>query len=905
MVDRQHASHVPRPAAQQPVPRSEPVIHTSEPTHHSDGTARASATNRLLKGPPAVRLSVSPAPPGSSGWSAGTPLPPVTRQRLESSFKIDLSSVRVHADAHAAGVADSISAHAFAYGSHIYLGTGQNPYNLGLMAHEVTHVVQQQGRPGVQMSSPFGASDGFEREAQGVSVAVVRGEPAVVRERTSFPRFQGSIFSRIGSGLRSVGRAIASGASAVVSAVAEIGAGLLNAAYNFLREHARQIPGYDLLAFILGRDPITQQPVERNASNLIHGVLGLIPGGAAMWENLQRANVTNRVFDWLNAEIAKLNLTWAMIRGLFQQAWEAFSLAEAVAHPIRVFERIRDIFAPALGRLVNFARAVGGKILEFIFEGALALGGGAAQRVLGIFRRAQAVFSLIVNDPVGFVRNLIAAGVGGFRRFAANILDHLRTALFEWLFGALTGAGLQLPTRWDLMGILGLVLQILGLTYARMRERMVRLIGEPAVRAIEVAFEFIQIIVTRGLGAAWEKILEFATGMIDTVIEGIRNWVITSIVRAAVTRLATMFNPAGAIIQAIIAVYNTVMFFIERAQQIAAMVESYLNSIENIARGNLGAAITYVERAMARTLPVIISFLARLIGLGGISDTIRSIIHRIQATVDRAIDRVIEWVRTRAAGILARVTGRGGAAAGPDTRTVEQKTADLRAAVGQANTVARNQQLNQRQKTRQFNEIKTRYRLNSLEIITDRVTGLQETDHVRAVINPTYDGDGYIINRWPPEPRVIIQTTIGAPQPREGFEEVLEPISNLQRAHLVGAGFGRESPLGVFHAPEDVNQRLQNRGIERYIRGLYRRRYPGVEFFLIADAEPHPGTTLLARVHYRLFGQRPGEPRVQLLELEIRVANYATGPTTTVAVGDINLEEIRDMSGYLRQLNIT
>jgi hypothetical protein len=346
-----------------------------------------------------------------------------------------------------------------------------------------------------------------------------------------------------------------------------------------------------------------------------------------------------------------------MIRGLFARAWDALSVTDLL-DPAGAWEKIKAIFGPPVRRLVDFAIACGRKLLEFVFEGALALAGGAGQRILGIFRKIGAAFSLIVSDPIGFLANLIRAVKGGFQRFVANIWTHLKTALFQWLTGAL--GPIRLPAKWDLMGILSVILQILGLTYDRMRGKLVRLIGEPAVRAIETAFEFLKTIVTGGLAAAWQKLLEFASGLVDTVIGGIRDWVAKSVVGAAVTKLVTMFNPVGAIIQGIITICNTVMFFIERAQQIGALVESIVDSIANIARGSVGAAIDHVERTLARTLPVIISFLARLIGLGNITGTVRGIIERIQSTVSNAIDKVVGFVIDKAKALISRLTGRAG-----------------------------------------------------------------------------------------------------------------------------------------------------------------------------------------------------------------------------------------------------
>ena len=571
-----------------------------------------------------------------------------TQSALEASLGVDLRAVRVHTDARSAAAVDRLSARAVTVGTHIFLGSREQPTDLALMGHETAHVVQQQGGSTVQRKSDDHLGDPLEREADHAATAVQRGEHIIIQGRTGTLRPQ-FLFDWVRRGVSAVGRGI----RAVAGAVADVVGNIIERAVNYIRERARSIPGYDLLGFILGRDPLTQQPVERNAVNLIRGLLGLIPGGAAMFENLQRAQVLQRAFEWVSTELGRLNLTWAVIRGAIDRFLSTLGPGDLL-NLGGVFERARAIFGPILSRIIAFASAAGRKILEFIFEGALALGGAAAQRVLSIFRRIGATFNLIVSDPVRFLGNLINAVKGGFQRFAANILDHLRTALFDWLFGALQGAGLRLPPRFNLEGIISIILQILGLTYARLRERLVRLIGEPAVATLERVFEFVRILVTQGLAAAWQKILEFASGLVDTVIEGIRNWVITSIVRAAVTRLATMFNPVGAIINAIITIYNTVMFVVERAQQIAAFVEAVLDSIDNIARGNIGAAVAYVERTLGRILSLVISFLARLIGLGGISNTIRNIIRRIQAVVDRAIDRVVNWIRERARSLLQR-----------------------------------------------------------------------------------------------------------------------------------------------------------------------------------------------------------------------------------------------------------
>ncbi|HBE21462.1 MAG TPA: hypothetical protein DDW51_28685, partial [Cyanobacteria bacterium UBA11367] len=170
----------------------------------------------------------------------------------------------------------------------------------------------------------------------------------------------------------------------------------------------------------------------------------------------------------------------------------------------------------------------------------------------------------------------------------------------------------------------------------------------------EKAFDFLRTIVTGGLAAAWQKISEFAGNLQEMVIGGIKEWVMNSVITAAVTKLISMFNPAGAIVQAVMAIYNTVMFFIERGSQIAALAEAVFNSIGNIAAGNVAGAANYVEQTMGRSLPVMISFLARLIGLGGVSEHIKNVIKKIQTPIENAMNKLANFILEKAKSLLGK-----------------------------------------------------------------------------------------------------------------------------------------------------------------------------------------------------------------------------------------------------------
>jgi hypothetical protein len=284
----------------------------------------------------------------------------------------------------------------------------------------------------------------------------------------------------------------------------------------------------------------------------------------------------------------------------------------------------------------------------------MALAGPIGQQIVRIVRKAGVAFDRIVADPVGFVGYLVGAVKLGFRQFGANIWEHLKTAVIGWLLGALESAGLKLPKVWDVRGVLDLALQVLGISYAKMRAKFVKVIGEERVAMLERVFAVLRLIVVEGPAAAWQQIAEAIGSVWDLVIGGIKDWAVTRIVTAAVTKLATMLNPAGAVIQAVIAIYDTIAFFVERIQQIAALVESVVDSVADIAAGKLAQAANHVERTMARTLPVILGFLARLVGLGDVSDQIKKVITVLQAKVDKGVDRAIAWVVEQARSLLGR-----------------------------------------------------------------------------------------------------------------------------------------------------------------------------------------------------------------------------------------------------------
>jgi hypothetical protein len=90
------------------------------------------------------QLKLAPQTPQSSpSAQAGNPLPASLRHQMESSFGTDFSSVRVH-EGHQA---THVGAQAYTQGQDIHFAPGAyqpgNDTGRQLIAHELTHVVQQ------------------------------------------------------------------------------------------------------------------------------------------------------------------------------------------------------------------------------------------------------------------------------------------------------------------------------------------------------------------------------------------------------------------------------------------------------------------------------------------------------------------------------------------------------------------------------------------------------------------------------------------------------------------------------------------------------------------------------------------------------------------------------------------
>jgi hypothetical protein len=175
-TERTHEESPPIPsqALKQPA-----VLTPANVVHLQRAAGNASVNSLLAEDESPVKQVV--------GRGGGNPLDAATRGVMESRLGSDFGDVRIHSDTTAHESAKSVNAQAYTVGSDIVFQAGSyqpdSPAGQHMLAHELTHVVQQRSGPvdgtpaggGIKVSDP---SDRFEREAQVTADRVMAGDSA-------------------------------------------------------------------------------------------------------------------------------------------------------------------------------------------------------------------------------------------------------------------------------------------------------------------------------------------------------------------------------------------------------------------------------------------------------------------------------------------------------------------------------------------------------------------------------------------------------------------------------------------------------------------------------------------------------------------------------------------------------
>jgi hypothetical protein len=148
-------------------------------------------TSEAVVGPEGGPLDADLSERIAAQRGSGAPLAEPTRSQMERSFGFNFANVRLHNDSPSHTLNRSLSANAFTTGRDIFLGPGASSDDSHLLAHELTHVVQQppSGNGPLQVGP---ATSPAEQEAEAMGEAVASnpslGAETLPTEEISPPR---------------------------------------------------------------------------------------------------------------------------------------------------------------------------------------------------------------------------------------------------------------------------------------------------------------------------------------------------------------------------------------------------------------------------------------------------------------------------------------------------------------------------------------------------------------------------------------------------------------------------------------------------------------------------------------------------------------------------------------------
>ncbi|WP_349345334.1 hypothetical protein [Streptomyces rapamycinicus] len=266
--------------------------------------------------------------------------------------------------------------------------------------------------------------------------------------------------------------------------------------------------------------------------------------------------------------------------------------------------------------------------------------------LLSVLAKAAQAVMLILKDPIGFLRNLVSAVGAGLRQFLRNIGRHLQQGILSWLLGKTAEAGIEMPAKFDVQGVLKMLASLLGLTWQSIRARIVRKVPkmEPAISAAETAVPLVAEVRKRGVAGMWDDLKTRVGDLRKDLLDKVIAYVTPTIVVAGIMWVISLLNPASAFVRAVKLIIDIVRFIVTQARQIIEFVNAVLDSVIAIARGGSGGVPGLIEQALARSIPVLLGALAAILGVGGIASRVKGIVQAMSKPVNRAVDWVIDKI---------------------------------------------------------------------------------------------------------------------------------------------------------------------------------------------------------------------------------------------------------------------
>ena len=407
---------------------------------------------------------------------------------------------------------------------------------------------------------------------------------------------------------------------------------------NLVREISRKVNG--IVA--------TCEAIIAHADGQIATLFNNLPESLRSWAEGEQAGFRTQL-DGLRNEAAETRDGFN--RDLARRAGESVQEVREQIHGLR--QQARGV----IGRVVDAIARFLEDPLKAILEGLLGLLGIPPAAFWAVVDKIKQVIDGIVADPMGFANNLMDALAQGFSRFFDNIGTHLLQGLMDWLLSGLKDVGVELPKDLSLKSIATFFLQLMGLSWARIRKLLAKHVGEENVALIEKAWSFVSTLIERGVEGLYDLVKDYLNPqtIIDQVLQIAKDVIVEALIKQVTARIIALFNPVGAIVQAVEAIYRVLKWIFTNAAKLFRLVETVANGAYDVLNGNIGAMAAAVETALAGLISPVIDFLADYMSIGDLPDKISGTIANFQEWIAGILDRVIGWLVEKGKALLKAV----------------------------------------------------------------------------------------------------------------------------------------------------------------------------------------------------------------------------------------------------------
>lgn len=259
---------------------------------------------------------------------------------------------------------------------------------------------------------------------------------------------------------------------------------------------------YPLLCVILEKDPVTEQQVARNGTNILNALLELGgEEGRQQRTQMQETGTFQKVVGYIDEGIAVFGNLYQTIKNNFGLIWDAVSI-DSLMHPIDTFTRLYETFAEPVLKVWDFVKRVAAEILKFIKE--------VLMQRLSAWARQQRGYTLLTviirrdpftNEPVPFTMHNVIRGFFGLMDGGEEQYNQLKeSGAIDRTVAKITAAVARLNMTpaaivqlfidlWNSFSLNDLIHPIEAF------KRIIATFGEPISRLISFIIEIIKIVI--------------------------------------------------------------------------------------------------------------------------------------------------------------------------------------------------------------------------------------------------------------------------------------------------------------------------------------------------------------------------------------------------------------------------